>query len=149
MHAIWQHLNRHRILTTKVKVEAPIYVAITINAQITTKPKIDSDKLIVKLKQKLDYFLSPIIKKEQQEIDGWNFGSPIYRSELLLTIMDIEGVDSVTNLSLIATTNDNKTTYDKEGNILIDEKSLAYLENCSITITACSERKSISKKIEE
>jgi hypothetical protein len=137
--AVLQHLDRHRILTTKVEVKAPSYVGIAIKAEIVKKPRVDSDVLLGKLRQKLDDFLSPTAKKYDKS-DGWSFGSPIRRSDLIVTLMDVKGVDSVKNLALIGSTSDDNTTYDIDGSILIKEQCLPYLKDCQIDILGyCNE----------
>lgn len=133
LHAVLQHLDRHRILTTRVQVEPPSYVGVSIKTEIIKKPRVDSNVLIEKIRQKLDSSLRPTAEK-YGKCDGWNFGCPIRRSDLVVTLMDVKGVDSIRNLSLIASTVLGNTSYDIDGNILISEQSLPYLKDCQINI---------------
>ena len=78
--------------------------------------------------------------------DGWEFGKPVFKSEINQIIKDVQGVDCITYLKLIAKGDSSNYYYNKE-DIIIDFKSLAYLVDASITIVSTKKLVMISSFI--
>ncbi len=94
---IQEHLNKHRLITTNVQVIRPEYIKIAINCSVHIEKGRDPAKIKDNVKKKLNGFLSPVKK----EGTGWPFGRAVYPSEIHKIINEVEGVDYVSNLSLI------------------------------------------------
>ncbi len=95
---VCQHLYLHRLITTEINVVPPEYVEVSVLAKVTFKPghKPDKDKINNKLKE----FLSPLGDGDGKK--GWEFGRPVYLSEIYEVIENIDGVDYVNAVKLFA-----------------------------------------------
>ncbi|MFO0007050.1 MAG: baseplate J/gp47 family protein, partial [bacterium] len=94
-----QYLQRRALLGTQVVVAAPRYVAVGIQARVTTRPGIDKARVQSEVRQSLDRFLDPLVGGPCGR--GWPFGHDVYRSEILQVIDAVAGVDAVTHLRLV------------------------------------------------
>ncbi|MFN9371778.1 MAG: baseplate J/gp47 family protein [Planctomycetaceae bacterium] len=97
--AVQQYLQRRALLGTQVVVAAPRYVAVGIQARVTTRPGIDKARVQSEVRQSLDRFLDPLVGGPCGR--GWPFGHDVYRSEILQVIDAVAGVDAVTHLRLV------------------------------------------------
>ena len=138
-----KHINYHRLITTKVLVLSPIYVGLSINCTLELKSAFDSNVVMKKICDSLDDLLRPFyIRADDKkaavqgtESQGWSLGRAVYKSEIYAMIATVGGVGKILELSLvISKSGDQKTNYDKDGNVVIGETSLVYLESCSITV---------------
>lgn len=95
---VCRHLNLHRLITTEINVFPPEYVEVSVMATVVFKPgyKPDKDKVNNRLKE----FLSPLGDGDGRK--GWEFGRPVYVSEIYEVIENIDGVDYVNSVKLYA-----------------------------------------------
>jgi predicted phage baseplate assembly protein len=134
-----EHLNKHRLITTKVIVVGPKYIGISVTVSVTIKPGIDVRKIKGRISKALDDFLAPISYETADDscgntqYVGWPFGKAVYKTEVYAQIDGVRGVDRISNLSLSVSSGNHKT-HDTAGNINIEETDLVYLDKCSITI---------------
>lgn len=142
LRTVAKHLDKHRLITTKVMVIGPKYIGISVTMSITLTPGIDAQIIKEGIYKALDDFLAPISdgSKSQNGFNcsksqngGWPFGKAVYKSEIYSQIDGVVGVDRITNLSLSVSSGNHKTQ-DTEGNIIIKETDLVYLDRCSIAI---------------
>ncbi len=96
--AVLQHINPHRMLTTRLFVTLPQYITVRIKARVVIKPEVLPLPLQKKVTQRLDAFLHPLSGGNHKK--GWPFGRPLYRSEILTVIDGVPGVDYVETGSL-------------------------------------------------
>ncbi len=115
------HIDRHRTITTSIKIEDPDYVKVSVTAKITLVDRYNSDNVKKRCQESLKQFLSPIKRKEGD--NEWEFGRPVYKSDVYVVLEGVEGVDGVIQLSLAF---DKGGSYDSEGNIAINKNALVY-----------------------
>lgn len=136
---ICEHLDRHRLITTRLKIQEPDYVRVSVNADIKILAGYDPERVKERINQNLQSFLSPIQRTSGDH--AWPFGRPVYRSEIYELLEDVEGVDCVSKLSLFA---QEGTFAYKKGDIEIGALSLVYAGSHNIKIlesqTICNTR---------
>ena len=104
MKTVCGHVDMHRLITTRIKIQKPGYVRVSVNTTIKTKPGAKAEVVIARVRQALDFFLSPMTGGPQGT--GWPFGRSVYRSELYQVIEAVDGVDCVSRLSISGTAGD-------------------------------------------
>lgn len=98
--AVFKFLREHCLITTRVRVSEPSYKKVDIGVIVTQ----DHSKLLTKdavrksVKRAISDFLNPL--KGGADGKGWEFGRPVFRSELCQLIEGIEGVDHIQTLTL-------------------------------------------------
>lgn len=136
---VLEHLDRHRLLTTRVMVCDPEYVCVIVSAVVRIKEGFSSGPVRERCLTALNRFLSPF--RRGKEDNAWLFGRPVYRSEVFALLDEVEGVDCVLRLSLSGT-GGNSNYHD--GNLIIGAFGLVYAGRHVIEVvrpqTACLER---------
>jgi predicted phage baseplate assembly protein len=115
--AVERHLERHRLLTDRVVVDAPTYVGVAVDATVTVTPGYAASGRTA-VAAALDAFLDPL---EGFDDEGWPFGRTVYVSELYDVIERVPGIDGVLDVA-IRTRGEGRT--DDDGNVLLDPASL-------------------------
>lgn len=123
------HVDRHRTITTSIKIEDPDYVKVSVTAKITLMDRYNPDNVKKRCQEALKQFLSPIKRKEGD--NEWEFGRPVYKSDVYVVLEGVEGVDGVIQLFLAF---DQGGSYDSEGNIEINKNALVYSGEHNIEI---------------
>lgn len=83
----------------RVILGAPTYVPVAVRADVVPR-KADAAAIIeARLREKLAGFLHPLTGGTQGT--GWNFGEPLYLSQIATLLERVEGVDCVTRLQLL------------------------------------------------
>lgn len=95
---VLNHLNKHRLVTTRVHVIAPEYVTISLKCQVHLLKHTSQVRTEDRVRKKLKEFLHPI--KGGPDGKGWSFGRPVFPSEISQIIDGVEGVDYVSHVSL-------------------------------------------------
>ncbi|MGH9938136.1 MAG: hypothetical protein ACREAM_17970 [Blastocatellia bacterium] len=97
---VFLFLNARRLITTRVRVVAPIYTAVSVAVAAVRDfgSRLDAATVQQKVEQAVRDFLSPLIGGVDGK--GWEFGRPVFRSELYQLIEGISGVDHVRQLLL-------------------------------------------------
>ncbi|MFK7695875.1 putative baseplate assembly protein [Paenibacillus sp. HJGM_3] len=129
---VWRHLNRHRLITTRVRVVPPEYVKITIEGVIQLKPGFNPSGTRDKVEAALLKFLHPL--EGGPEGTGWPFGRPVYLSEIYEAIELIPGAECAQDVRITAAGQGVKR--DDSGNVVISPLSLVYSEGHQIEIAA-------------
>jgi predicted phage baseplate assembly protein len=140
LRTVAKHLDKHRLITTKVIVVGPRYIGVSVTVSLTIEDDIDAHVVKGGIRKALDDFLTPISDALPQltticntQNGGWPFGKAVYKSEIYAQIDAVPGVDNITNLSLSVSSR-NDASLDTEGNIIIKETDLVYLDKYSVTI---------------
>ncbi|MCM1565336.1 MAG: baseplate J/gp47 family protein [Dehalobacter sp.] len=116
--AVCRHLDRHRLLGTKIHVISPFYVKVTVNATIVPLEGYLDDRLILRdVISALNSYLHPV--KGGSERQGWPIGRDVYLSELYELMETVEGVKCIIRLSV---SGEPGTTRDAQGNLLLGSK---------------------------
>jgi predicted phage baseplate assembly protein len=129
---VCMHLDRHRILTTRMKVIDPEYVVVSVHAAVKIKPLASASPVQERIIAELKTFFDPL---EGYDGSGWPFGRNVYRSEVCAKIEAIEGVDCVQSLNILA---EGNFTY-KDGNVTIGKTALVRSGKHSIEIVEAQE----------
>ena len=117
-HAVCLHLDKSRLIGTDVHVIPPVYVKVSITATIIPVESFrNDDQIKEKVNKKLISFIHPI--KGGIEGKGWPIGRDVYLSELYGIIETIEGVNSVTGLSV---SGDQGAFTDADGNLILKSR---------------------------
>ncbi|MFC4360597.1 baseplate J/gp47 family protein [Halobium salinum] len=116
--AVQRHLDRHRLVTDRVVVEAPRYVEIGVTVEVRLDAGFGVTDREEAVREALDEFLDPL---RGFEGDGWPFGRDVYPSELYEVIEGVRGVDCVTRLD-IRPPPDREVAAD--GGVAIDDEEL-------------------------
>jgi len=90
LRGIAAHLDHYRLITTEVYVAAPRYRLVEVNAEVVARASADSGLVQRKLHDQMLAFFHPLTGGSQGT--GWDFGGPIYWSEIYRLILDTPGV---------------------------------------------------------
>ena len=117
---VCRHLEKHRLITTRLYVMPPDYVTVDVQATVLLRAGFDATSVQQQIEQTLNTFLHPL----QGGLDGhgWPFGRTVYKSEIYQQIEKVDGVDCVENVVLTAT--GVSITRSAQGNIVIPQLSL-------------------------
>lgn len=116
------HLDRHRLITTKVEVIAPNYVGIGVNTTLRLRRGFSEITSQEQIDRALQKFLHPLVGGTEGK--GWEFGRTVYRSEIYQVLEAIPSVDCVQRVDL--NFQGVGATRDADGNIAISPQSLVY-----------------------
>ncbi len=120
LHTVCRHLDRHRLLTTRLHVVGPDYVRVGVEADLALLPGAGREAVRGRALAALDRFLHPL--RGGPAGDGWPFGRPVYVSEIHEVLEHVEGVDCVERVALRA--EGEGVTRDARGSVLIPPRSL-------------------------
>jgi hypothetical protein len=126
------HLDRHRLLTTRIEVSDPEYVPISVQATLKVKPLASAEAVKQRVIRELETFLHPL---DGYDGSGWPFGRSVYTSEISAKIKKVDGVACVQSLTLTATGNAKYVN----GNVAIGKNTLVYLDKHQIEIVETQE----------
>ena len=90
---VYQYLYNRRMLTTELFVIYPGYVEVSVETKVIIKPQYLGKTVGDNVNAGLTGFLDPL--HGGPEGNGWPFGRPVYRSEIMKVIDGAEGVDYV------------------------------------------------------
>jgi len=97
--AVFEFLHPRRLITTRVRVLPPVYTGIRMTVRIARDlSRRSGQDPVPKVGQAIRKFLDPITGGVDGT--GWEFGRPVFRSELYQIIEGIPGVDHVAQLIL-------------------------------------------------
>ena len=97
--AVRRYLNRRRMVTTRLEVVGPHYLAVRVIADVRTHRYVDAARVSLQIVEAIDAFLDPL--GGGPDGLGWPFGRDVFRSEILQLIDGVPGVDHVLDLVLI------------------------------------------------
>jgi hypothetical protein len=126
LQAVAAYLRRRRIIGTRIEVVAPIYLDVSVQAEVQALPGINKINLQAAVMAALNQFLDPL--HGGPDGSGWPFGRDVYRSEIMRVIDEVPGVDYVASLALIG-----KDGQSQCGNICLGPTWLVAAGNHQIT----------------
>jgi len=100
LHTVCAHLDRHRLITTEVRVIPPDYVQVSVEATVLLKPYVAAVAVRQDIEAALRAFLHPLSGGVAGT--GWEFGRSVYQSEIYQVIEGVHGVDCVMRVALAA-----------------------------------------------
>lgn len=122
---VCHHLDKHRLITTQIQVDNPIYIEVTVIATLKPQNGYDDDLLKNNADKALVNFLNPYTGYEGK---GWPFGRDVFISEIYEVLDEVEGVDCVFRVTL-----NGKNEFDGE-KLVINENELVYSGRHRISI---------------
>lgn len=117
---VQDHLDAHRLVTTRVRVIGPTYVKISIECNLKITKRSDPKAVADRVVNALDDFFHPL--KGGVQKNGWPVGRPVFASEIYELIDPVEGVEYLTDLVIRA--GDRRES--KDGFIPIPKWGLVY-----------------------
>ncbi|AKB18672.1 putative baseplate assembly protein [Methanosarcina sp. WWM596] len=139
--AVYRHLDEHRLLTTELFVLQPVYVEISVKAEVVVKPKNLTAQVKKAIENKLEKFLHPVSGGFDGK--GLPFGRSVYLSEIYELIDGVEGVDYVVSVTLRGIRKTEKESLDipptATRSISIPAEGLVYLDLVKTKIVAREE----------
>ncbi len=87
------YLDERRLLTTRISVVEPQYLTVQVRVRLILKPDAIALSVREAAHQALQRFFDPL--KGGQQGQGWEFGRPIYISEIYELLDELPGVDYV------------------------------------------------------
>lgn len=87
------YLNERRLLTTALRVEAPRYTQVRVEARVKARPTADPARIQHEVEARLNSFLNPLIGG--QDGTGWPFGRDLFISEIFAQIQSVPGVEYI------------------------------------------------------
>jgi len=100
LRTVCEHLNRHRLMTTEVRVVPPDYVQVSVQATVLLTPRTAAPAVEKNIVAALNQFLHPLNGGVSGL--GWEFGRSVYESEIIQVIESVGGVDCVMRVALSA-----------------------------------------------
>jgi len=97
---ISRHLDRHRLITTRVKVVGPQYIKISVSVVIHLKAGCSQRKVLQSVQLALNAFLDPL--QGGPDGGGWPFGRAVFPAEIYQVVDGVPGVDYLTGLAVKA-----------------------------------------------
>jgi hypothetical protein len=129
---VCRHLDRHRLITTRVEVVPPNYVRVTVRVTVLLVAGFTVSTARAAIIAALKRFLRPIHEPGDKENQGWPFGRTVFKSEIYGLIEKVEGVDCVEKVALTA--EGAGAARDANGNITITRTSVVYSGNHQLDV---------------
>ena len=92
------HLDRLRVIGTRLVVEPPTYQGVTIVAQLRAKRKASPTRIREQALERLESYFNPLIGGPTG--DGWPWGRPVQAGEAFAVLQGLPGVDMVEDVKL-------------------------------------------------
>ena len=116
--AVARHLEKHRLLGTRIHVVSPEYVGVEVRVTLGISKGFSEKEIRKEVCDKLNLFLHPV--KGGVSGKGWPVGKHVYRSEIYRVIMETEGVDWVEKINIHA---QKGVKPDENGDLILSSKT--------------------------
>jgi predicted phage baseplate assembly protein len=132
--AVARHVEKHRLLGTRVYVVSPEYVRVEVKVTLEISRGFFKEEIRKAVLEKLNLYLHPA--KGGPNRKGWPVGKPVYRSEIYRLIMETEGVGLIQKINISA---QNGAKSDENGDLKLTSKTATvYSGKHSVEIQAFS-----------
>jgi hypothetical protein len=95
LRTVRRFLERFRVVTTRLDVEAPVYAFISLRVTIVVSGGYAHGEVAKSVRDELVGFLDPLVGGEEKS--GWRLGRSIYRSGIVAVAESVPGMDRVTD----------------------------------------------------
>lgn len=119
--AVREHLEKFRLVTVEVRVEAPIYIDLDISAELICATR-EVDKAKARVRAELEEMFS---------VYG-GFGEPVVNDVIISRICSVEGILSVKNLSV--RTDSTLCRRESSGRLIIPPNAAATINSVQLTV---------------
>jgi predicted phage baseplate assembly protein len=96
---IADRLEQTRVVGTRVHIEPPRYMGVTVVARLVARPRVDVDRVREQAQDALYRLLSPLPGGGPSG-GGWPFGRPVQPGELFAALQGVRGVELVEDLRI-------------------------------------------------
>jgi hypothetical protein len=96
--SVARFLERRRLITTRVRVVGPQYVAVSLDIAVAAHPRTEAQSVRDTIGERLQHFFHPLTGGSQG--NGWPIGRNVYKSELYQLIESVPEVDHVSTIVL-------------------------------------------------
>lgn len=131
--AVARHLEKHRLLGTRVYVVSPKYFRVEVKVTLEISKGFFEQEIRKEVIRKLNLYLHPA--KGGKNGKGWPVGKPVYRSEISRLIMETEGVSLIQKINI---SSQNGANLDENGDLILTWTSTVYSGEHSVEIQAFS-----------
>lgn len=128
--AVREHLDRHRLVTDRVRVRAPTYVGLEVEVSGRASDHYLGDGHERAVRTALEEFLHPL---HGADGDGWPFGRSLVPAELAERLSALDALDHVADVSVTA---HGGGRVDAGGTVEIDDASLFHVEAVATDLAA-------------
>jgi predicted phage baseplate assembly protein len=98
LEAIREHLDRARLIGTRVTIEPPLYRGVTVVAMLRARPRADVDRIRSDALERLSSYLNPLVGGPDGT--GWPWGRPVQSGDAFAVLQGVPGVDVVEDVRL-------------------------------------------------
>ncbi len=137
-----RHLDKYRLLTSRIRVQSPKYVGIRVETEIISggysNPEVVQNRVLSVLRQ---YFSPLDITTEQtsalfpEDWDGWQFGQAIFRSAVFALLQQVPGVQNVIDVKIYSRSIDISKDFDtRELQLAMDDDDWILLDAAKLAI---------------
>ncbi len=128
------HLDKHRLITTKVEVIPPFYTLVSVRTTMTLKEGGSESTIRKNIQKAVEDFLDPI--RGWKDHQGWPFGQAVYKSDIYALLGSVDGVKCVAELTIEGR---NHCKNDLNGDIILDEDALTSSDRVRILFSYAQE----------
>lgn len=97
--AVRRHLDPRRPVATELHVTGPAWTTVSVKARLHARGGLSATSLQAEALRRLNAFFDPLTGGPQG--DGWPFGRPVYRAEVLALLDELPSVVAVDKLVLV------------------------------------------------
>ncbi|MEC4815940.1 MAG: putative baseplate assembly protein [Scytonema sp. PMC 1069.18] len=91
---VLQYLDERKLLGVQVQLQEPEYIGVSVQSQISLEPAYDNtfarEEILHNIRTSLYKYLNPLTGGTDGK--GWPFGRPIYQSDIVALLQQIQGV---------------------------------------------------------
>ena len=95
---IADHLDRIRVIGTRLVIEPPTYQGVTVVAQLRAHPRASIARIREDAMARLESYFNPLVGGPDG--DGWPWGRPVQAGEAFAVLQGLPGVDLVEDVRL-------------------------------------------------
>jgi predicted phage baseplate assembly protein len=95
---IRDHLDRVRLVGTRVAIGPPLYRGVTVVAMLRARPRADADRIRTEAVERLNAYFNPLIGGPDGM--GWPWGRPVQSGDAFAVLQSVAGVDVVEDVRL-------------------------------------------------
>jgi len=128
LEAVERHIDKYRLLTDRVTVEAPTYVGLFVDVEVQLSAWLPDTRVSRHLESTLEEYIHPI---HGYDGEGWPFGQTLHSDGLVELLEETDFVERVEDLSIQVR---GDARIDADGNVQIDESSLFTLDRVESTV---------------
>ena len=121
--AVREHLESYRLVTTEVKVTAPVYIGLDISAELICAAR-EVDKVIQRVRRELSEMFSIYGSSGRTR-----FGEPVFNDSVISRICSIDGILSVKNLRI---STDNTLCKREPGRLTVPANAVTYARSITL-----------------